>query len=843
VLSSPPALAERSNTANGELGPVRLQRRNTRSLYLAESMLHAVASEQELMFNGDTSNGDGHDDSSEEISGSPVTGKEVSRVRLAGQGIISSVTQRDADEDEHEHFADQSEVGDEDHDDTDVRSGDDPAREGNLFFQKKRVSSTRREVGSELLMDDEDDSEMEIGYDSSVSNKLLMRAKSTENAIQFKDELEMIDYDVMKRKTQLKTSKKLDRPSLRKGRLWTIRVLLFPFYVTWWSSRLDPSWLIASLSIYLMQLCASLWYLLGKGEDSEVTKYEVKATLCLFFVVAALLGHCAAVSSAVGAALKEERMEFSSNLHDNISSHDIGSSRSLRYDTDVEEDDDDDLSELSDDETEDSALESVGTERFGSEKRKSLKRLPSRSRSSPTVQASEKKENHSLRNLDFGVSDSDATSKIPTPVPSESAKALEHACIEKENLGVSDPLTRKFQFMTSKRAGLPRSTKYASAKSVLVSTIGAEDSTLTVAEVRDAIYERIEASKPSTFYTQLADSSAIFLALFPVLFRVASNAFPWLCKSSSASSFLIVDQTTIQSICILVASEWLNQFQNFSENDGVSVNNSRRCFRDNDIQCEKAPAELFIETSIENFDRRAAFISVSSMLASLYLLAIFFQFVTIAEESFRRRLMYAKYFAKLTSSGRAKKARLPHFRLNKVNHIRVWLELRHNPREAHNSNYQFGDAAANTLVVVTLTVVAYVCLRLFSGAWSGTRVDDWATLVYAACLSAFMYRFVNLASYTQKKYNAGPRILYTEQLNIYIRLFSNPQNREELIACNNMIKIAVKMLSSEIKPGKDAYKALLLNPVVYNLFRVTILSAIGTMSSDVLGFKIRLWKL
>ena len=119
-------------------------------------------------------------------------------------------------------------------------------------------------------------------------------------------------------------------------------------------------------------------------------------------------------------------------------------------------------------------------------------------------------------------------------------------------------------------------------------------------------------------------------------------------------------------------------------------------------------------------------------------------------------------------------------------------------------------------------------------------------LVGASCLSLFMYRFVELAGKTKKKYNSS-KVLYTEQLNLYIKIFSNPSDKEELVACNNMLKICLKLIKemeASGKEGKDkGYKGLLQNPVVYNLMRVTILSALGTMSGKVLGFKVKLWKI
>ena len=44
--------------------------------------------------------------------------------------------------------------------------------------------------------------------------------------------------------------------------------------------------------------------------------------------------------------------------------------------------------------------------------------------------------------------------------------------------------------------------------------------------------------------------------------------------------------------------------------------------------------------------------------------------------SLLQRLLYAKHFCYLTSSRRAKKYELPHFRLNKVRNIKTWLSLR-----------------------------------------------------------------------------------------------------------------------------------------------------------------------
>lgn len=42
----------------------------------------------------------------------------------------------------------------------------------------------------------------------------------------------------------------------------------------------------------------------------------------------------------------------------------------------------------------------------------------------------------------------------------------------------------------------------------------------------------------------------------------------------------------------------------------------------------------------------------------------------------RQRLLFAKYFSHLTSARKAKKSEIPHFRLKKVQNIKMWLSLR-----------------------------------------------------------------------------------------------------------------------------------------------------------------------
>jgi len=69
-------------------------------------------------------------------------------------------------------------------------------------------------------------------------------------------------------------------------------------------------------------------------------------------------------------------------------------------------------------------------------------------------------------------------------------------------------------------------------------------------------------------------------------------------------------------------------------------------------------------------------IMINGLTQRLCLSLIAFFLLSVAERTFKQRLMYAKNFCYLTSSRRAKKYDLPHFRLNKVRNIKTWLSLR-----------------------------------------------------------------------------------------------------------------------------------------------------------------------
>ena len=118
--------------------------------------------------------------------------------------------------------------------------------------------------------------------------------------------------------------------------------------------------------------------------------------------------------------------------------------------------------------------------------------------------------------------------------------------------------------------------------------------------------------------------------------------------------------------------------------------------------------------------------------------------------------------------------------------------------------------------------------------------------LWTTTLLFYIVRFSNLAKKTVKKLSPQA-LLMTEILNLQMLVsYKNqisPARMEEYQAALSTLKVLVKAIRV-IDSKKDSYqKAILLNPVLYSLLRLTVLSAVGTITSKSLGFKVRLWKL
>ncbi|CAN0326615.1 unnamed protein product, partial [Ectocarpus sp. 12 AP-2014] len=118
-------------------------------------------------------------------------------------------------------------------------------------------------------------------------------------------------------------------------------------------------------------------------------------------------------------------------------------------------------------------------------------------------------------------------------------------------------------------------------------------------------------------------------------------------------------------------------------------------------------------------------------------------------------------------------------------------------------------------------------------------------LVWCCFISFFLLRYLTLGSNTNNRYR-DTSVLLTEQINVQLRILQNTSNkeaskkRERLGVSTNVLKLATKLLKELDGPNK--LSGLSMNPVLYNVTRVVLVSALSGVMSDTLGFSVKLWK-
>ncbi|XP_034274974.1 protein PHTF2 isoform X2 [Pantherophis guttatus] len=218
---------------------------------------------------------------------------------------------------------------------------------------------------------------------------------------------------------------------------------------------------------------------------------------------------------------------------------------------------------------------------------------------------------------------------------------------------------------------------------------------------------------------------------------------------------------------------------------------------------------------------------------------IFFFLLCVAERTYKQRLLFAKLFGHLTSARRARKSEVPHFRLKKVQNIKMWLSLRSYLKR--RGPQRSVDVIVSSAFLLTISVVFICCAQLLHV--HAVFLDchyNWELVIWCISLTLFLLRFVTLGSETSKKYS-NTSILLTEQINLYLKMEKKPNKKEELTLVNNVLKLATKLLKELDNPFR--LYGLTMNPLLYNITQVVILSAVSGVISDLLGFNLKLWKI
>ncbi|XP_028344782.1 protein PHTF1 isoform X1 [Physeter macrocephalus] len=319
---------------------------------------------------------------------------------------------------------------------------------------------------------------------------------------------------------------------------------------------------------------------------------------------------------------------------------------------------------------------------------------------------------------------------------------------------------------------------------------------MSVLEISGIIMSRVNAYQQGVGYQMLGNVVTIGLAFFPFLHRLFREKSLDQLKSISAEEILT-------------------------------------------LFCGAPPVTPIIILSIINFFER------------LCLTWMFFFMMCVAERTYKQRFLFAKLFSHITSARKARKYEIPHFRLKKVENIKIWLSLRSFLKR--RGPQRSVDVVVSSVFLLTLSIAFICCAQVFVAACGLSLVAvlrghktflndayNWEFLIWESALLLFLLRLASLGSETNKKYS-NVSILLTEQINLYLKMEKKPNKKEQLTLVNNVLKLSTKLLKELDTPFR--LYGLTMNPLIYNITRVVILSAVSGVISDLLGFNIRLWKI
>ncbi|XP_077698944.1 protein PHTF1 isoform X3 [Canis aureus] len=307
---------------------------------------------------------------------------------------------------------------------------------------------------------------------------------------------------------------------------------------------------------------------------------------------------------------------------------------------------------------------------------------------------------------------------------------------------------------------------------------------MSVLEISGIIMSRVNAYQQGVGYQMLGNVVTIGLAFFPFLHR-------------------------------LFREKSLDQLKSISAEEIVT------------LFCGAPPVTPIVILSMINFFER------------LCLTWIFFFMMCVAERTYKQRFLFAKLFSHITSARKARKYEIPHFRLKKVENIKIWLSLRSFLKR--RGPQRSVDVVVSSVFLLTLSIAFICCAQVLQG--HKTFLNDaynWEFLIWETALLLFLLRLASLGSETNKKYS-NVSILLTEQINLYLKMEKKPNKKEQLTLVNNVLKLSTKLLKELDTPFR--LYGLTMNPLIYNITRVVILSAVSGVISDLLGFNIRLWKI
>ncbi|XP_063691004.1 protein PHTF1-like isoform X2 [Bolinopsis microptera] len=244
-------------------------------------------------------------------------------------------------------------------------------------------------------------------------------------------------------------------------------------------------------------------------------------------------------------------------------------------------------------------------------------------------------------------------------------------------------------------------------------------------------------------------------------------------------------------------------------------------------------------------------IHIIGFVLSMSLSCCFFTLFVVAERTYVQRYLYAKFFNALTTMRRAKQYGLPHFRLRSIQNIKAWLSLRSVLRRV-GPQRSVGIIITSSFLIM-LTILTVVCVQFFSKEQlivveledETARGDSmnmyftWLAIAWSMCLSIYLLRLFTLGNDINERFDSHS-LLITEQINLFFFIQQSPQKKEQLMQANQVLQLSSKLLK-EIDSRETS--VFFLSPLVSQFLRVFLLSAFSGLASEILGFKLKLWKM
>uniref|UniRef100_A0A1A9W9R9 PHTF1/2 N-terminal domain-containing protein n=1 Tax=Glossina brevipalpis TaxID=37001 RepID=A0A1A9W9R9_9MUSC len=229
---------------------------------------------------------------------------------------------------------------------------------------------------------------------------------------------------------------------------------------------------------------------------------------------------------------------------------------------------------------------------------------------------------------------------------------------------------------------------------------------------------------------------------------------------------------------------------------------------------------------------------VLGFLQRLCLTLVLFMIFAVAERTFKQRFLYAKLFSHLTSSRRARKSNLPHFRLNKVRSIKTWLSVRSYLKK--RGPQRSVDVIVSAAFMLTLFLLGFLSVEWLKDSVQLHSHLNLEALLWSTAIGVYVLRYMTLGNKIHHKYRSVS-VLITEQINLYLQIEKKPKKKDELMVANSVLKLAADLLKELETPFKIS--GLSANPYLFTTIKVVILSALSGVLSEMLGFKLKLHKI